>query len=108
MSPGDFVILHLHGPTEKFWGLLLELSPLGVILRGLNVGSFDDWMAQAHGEEETIGLSTMFLPMQRVERLFLDEQVGVVESYSQRFERRVGVSLEEYLGLPRRSGEIPS
>ncbi len=108
MEPGEFVILHLRGPTEKFWGLLVELSALGVILRGLNVGSFDDWVAQARTEEETIGLSTMFVPMQRVERLFLDEQVGAVESYSQRFERQVGVSVEEFLDLPRREQQLPS
>ena len=41
----------------------------------------------------------MFVPMLRVERIFLDEQVGEVESYCQRFERRVGMSVAGYLGL---------
>jgi hypothetical protein len=41
----------------------------------------------------------MFVPLFRVERIFLDEPVGQVESYSHRFERRVGVSVEEFLGL---------
>jgi hypothetical protein len=104
MEPGAIVILHLHNPTEKFWGVLERLSEHGVILRGLNLSSFDDWIAQAAaGDDEppSIGLATMFVPMIRVERLFLDEQVGAVESYCQRFERRVGQSVYGYLGVGR-------
>ena len=79
MGPGSFVILHLQGPTEKFWGVLLELEQLGVLLRGLNVSTFDDWLAQAAGAEPALlGLTTMFVPMSRVERIFLDEQDNLV------------------------------
>jgi hypothetical protein len=100
IESGALVILHLVNPIEKFWGVLGELSPAGVVFRGINVSSFDDWMGQAaRGEGQALGLATMFVPLLRVERLFLDEQVGEVESYSQRFERRVGVSVESYLGL---------
>jgi hypothetical protein len=49
----------------------------------------------------------MFVPLFRVERIFLDEPVGQVESYSQRFERRVGATVEEYLGLGE-GGPAPS
>jgi hypothetical protein len=71
-----------------------------VMLRGINVSSFDDWMAQAsRGGDQTLGLSTMFVPLFRVERIFLDEAVGEVESYRQRFQQRVGVRVERYLGL---------
>jgi hypothetical protein len=110
MGPGSFVILHLQGPTEKFWGVLLELQQVGVLLRGLNVSTFDDWLAQVAGSEPALlGLTTMFVPMNRVERIFLDEQVGAVGSYAQRFQRRVGLTLEEYLGLPGASdGTLPS
>ncbi len=96
----ELVIVHLKDPTEKFWGLLLRLDGLGFWLRGLNLSSFDDWLAEAaKGEAQSIGLATMFVPMSRLERLFIDEQVGAVESYSQRFERRVGVSVIAYLDL---------
>ncbi|HUP22951.1 MAG TPA: hypothetical protein VNB06_08420 [Thermoanaerobaculia bacterium] len=110
MGPGSFVILHLQGPTEKFWGVLLELQQMGVLLRALNVSTFDDWLAQvASSEASLLGLTTMFVPMSRVERIFLDEQVGAVASYAQRFERRVGLSVEEYLGLPGAGDEtLPS
>jgi hypothetical protein len=98
---GDLVILHLINPSEKFWGVLAELGVAGVTLRGIGVSSFDDWMAQAArgGEEPTLGLTSMFLPLFRVERMFRDEPVGEVESYAQRFERRVGLTVYDYLGI---------
>ncbi len=108
LGSGSIVIVHLVNPTEKLWGLLEALDATGVILRGINLSSFDDWMLQARREEEpSLGLSTTFVPMFRVERIFLDEQVGEVESYGQRFERSVGVTVEEFLGLERNS-EVPS
>jgi hypothetical protein len=97
---GAIVIVHLINPTEKFWGVLQELGVAGVTLRGINLTSFDDWMRQAtRAGEQSLGLSTMFVPLFRVERVFLDEPVGEVESYRQRFERRVGIAVERYLGL---------
>jgi hypothetical protein len=109
---GSLVIVHLVNPTEKFWGVLHELGTAGVVLRGINVSTFDDWMAQAaRGETQTLGLSTMFVPLFRVERIFLDEAVGEVESYRQRFQRRVGMPVERYLGLEEgggEGGEVPS
>ncbi|HEX2254152.1 MAG TPA: hypothetical protein VHQ65_12855 [Thermoanaerobaculia bacterium] len=98
--PGQLVLVHLIHPTEKFWGVLLDLGVAGVTLRALSVDSFDDWMSQAaRREPASLGLSTMFVPLFRVERMFLDEPVGQVESYRQRFERRVGLRVEDYLGL---------
>ncbi len=112
LGPGTLVIVHLREPTEKFWGVLERLDTLGAVLRGLNVSSFDDWLGQAaRSQSPAIDLATMFVPMFRVERIFLDEQVGEVESYGQRFENRVGVTVEEFLGLPGAtsdSGELPS
>ena len=51
----------------------------------------------------------MFVPLFRVERIFLDEQVGAVESYCQRFERRVGLKVDDYIALETADpDEIPS
>ncbi|HEX6904734.1 MAG TPA: hypothetical protein VF789_33815 [Thermoanaerobaculia bacterium] len=112
IRPGSLVIVHLVNPTEKFWGVLQELGVAGVMLRGINVSSFDDWMAQAsRQEDQSLGLSTMFVPLFRVERIFLDEAVGMVESYRQRFEKRVGVPVERFLGMGEEgegSDEVPS
>ncbi|HVS03177.1 MAG TPA: hypothetical protein VMT16_10450 [Thermoanaerobaculia bacterium] len=99
MNPGSIVILHLSQPTEKFWGVLLRLAPEGVTVRGINLPSFDDWARSVARQEASLDLTTMFVPLFRVERIFLDEQVGEVESYRQRFERMAGVTVEEYLGI---------
>lgn len=111
IRPGSLVIVHLINPTEKFFGVLLDLAVAGVTFRGINLNSFDDWMAQAvRPGDQTLGLSTMFVPLFRLERIFLDEPVGEVESYQQRFSNRVGVQIERYLRLTEvdESGEVPS
>jgi hypothetical protein len=110
IGPGAVVIVHLSNPTEKYWGLLQDLGVAGVTFRGISLSSFDDWMSQAaRREDQTLGLSTLFVPLFRVERIFLDEPVGSVESYRERFARRVGVSVETYLGLGAEAEtEVPS
>lgn len=95
------VIANLVNPKEKFWGILISLSAVGVTLRGINLDSFDDWARQLARDpgEQTLDLATMFVPLFRIERMFLDESVGAVKSYSQYFKDIVGVTAEEYLGL---------
>lgn len=96
------VILNLINPKEKVWGILLSLSNVGITLRGINLDTFDDWIRQVArgGDEQTVDLVTMFIPIFRLERLFLDEPVGSVPSYSDYFEQVVGMSLRQYLRLP--------
>lgn len=111
IKPGSIVIVHLINPTEKFFGVLQDLAVVGIAFRGINLNSFDDWMAQAaRPGDQTLGLSTMFVPLFRVERIFLDEAVGEVESYRQRFLKRVGIDVEKYLeiAVDDLGGEVPS
>jgi hypothetical protein len=114
LQPGSIVIVHLINPTEKFFGVLQDLAVAGVTFRGISLSSFDDWMAQAVAGEQTLGLSTVFVPLFRIERIFLDEAVGEVESYRQRFLKRVRMPVERYLGIDETaeedggSGEVPS
>ena len=108
LKPNSVVIAHLVNPTEKFWGVLLDLDQAGMVLRGISVSSFDDWMFQvARENKQTLGLSTMFVPLFRIERVLMDELVGEVESYRQRFEQQVGHSVESFLGLTV-DEEVPS
>ncbi len=94
------VIINLVNPKEKFFGVLLALSPAGLTVRAINLDSFDDWVRQvAHGEESDLDLITTFVPLFRVERIFLDEPLGAIKSYAQRFEESVGTPLAKYLGL---------
>lgn len=96
--PQSIVILNLVNPKEKFWGMLLSLSPVGVTLRGINIDSFDDWVRQLVREEEQIlDLVSMFVPLFRIERIFLDEAVGTVPSYSDYFQQVVGLAPVEFL-----------
>jgi hypothetical protein len=99
IGAGSLVILHIAQPSEKLWGVLLRLAGEGVTLRGISVSSFDEWARGIGRGEPTLGLVTMFVPLFRVERIFLDEQVGEVESYAQRFRRMVGSPVEAYLGM---------
>ncbi|HEX2223610.1 MAG TPA: hypothetical protein VHN15_05345 [Thermoanaerobaculia bacterium] len=104
---GSIVIVHLINPNEKLWGLLQEIGVAGVSLRGINVATFDDWMVQASRKgEQTLGLVTMFVPLFRVEKIYLDEAVGEVESYRQRFRNRVGVDVERYLGVTDAAADV--
>ncbi len=100
LAPGSVVIIYLVDPAEKYWGVLESLTMPGVTLRAINLSSFDDWLHSIVNETEPcLGLTTVFFPMSRVERMFLDEKVGEVESLSQSFERRIGKSVEAFLGL---------
>lgn len=100
-EPNSLVIVNLVQPKEKFFGVLRALSPAGVTMRAVNLDSFDDWIHQiARNEEMDIEMITMFVPLFRVERIFLDEQAGAVQSYTQRFQQVTGTPVRTYLGIP--------
>jgi len=99
IAPGQPVIVYLHSPREKLWGLLYELNAAGVFLRGIDLNAFDDWTQMIVRGERNIGLSHVFLPMWRVERLSLDETIDDLPSMADRFFQRVGITVNEYLGL---------
>jgi hypothetical protein len=97
-EPSALVILNLVSPKEKFFGVLTALSPAGITLRGINLDSFEDWLRQlAHRDEPNLDLITMFVPLFRVERIFLDEPSGSIKSYAQRFEEVVGMTIQQHL-----------
>lgn len=99
-DPSSLVILNLVNPKEKFFGVLVNLSPAGITLRAINLDSFDDWLRQiAKGDEPNLDLITMFVPLFRVERVFLDEPSGAIKSFAQRFEEVVGMTVQQYLNL---------
>ena len=99
-APSALIILNLVNPKEKFFGVLSALSPAGVTMRGINLDSFEDWIHQiARNEEPDLDLITMFVPLFRVERIFLDEPAGTIRSYGERFEEVVGMPVRKYLGL---------
>jgi hypothetical protein len=100
LEANSIIILSLHSPKEKLWGALVSVNSAGVTVRGIDLNSFDDFIRQVLDPEgERIGLPTLFFPMQRVERIALDEPHGSIPSLAERFEQRVGRSLRDYLAL---------
>ena len=98
MNPNSIVVVSLHSPREKVWGILLDINPSGVTVRGIDLNSFDHFVSQINGaESERTGLATLFFPMTRVERIALDEPSGSIPSLSEVFARKVGRSLADYL-----------
>jgi hypothetical protein len=94
----SIVVISLHSPREKLWGEIVSINSAGVTVRGIDLNSFEDFVSQVrHPEGERVGLPTVFFPMQRVERISLDEPSGSIPSMADLFERRVGRSLKEYL-----------
>ncbi len=92
------VVVSLHSPREKIWGVLVSLDPSGVQVRGIDINTFDDWVGAIAYGERNIGLTYSFLPMWRLERISLDETIGDILSMEEQFSLRIGMSLFEYLG----------
>ncbi len=100
MEINSIVIVSLTGPKEKIWGQLLGLNAAGATLRGLSVELFDDFVRQILAQEElAMAMAMVFYPMHRIERIALDEPSGPIPSLAGRFRQKVGISVEQYLGL---------
>jgi rhomboid protease GluP len=98
VDPHSIVVVSLHSPKEKVWGELLDINPSGVTLRGIDLNSFDHFIRQLNEPDgERIGLPTIFFPMNRVERVSLDEPTGSIPSMNELFARKIGRTLSDYL-----------
>lgn len=93
---GDVVLLVLHSPREKCWGVLGEVSSAGIFIRGIDLNSFDDWLRSIVNNESFFGLTDQFFPMWRVERMSRDESVEGIPSLSEQFEQRTGRKVDEF------------
>lgn len=95
IESGEIVILVLHTPREKIWGILQEINPAGIFIRGIDLNAFNEFVRSAQNGEHLYGFSHIFFPMWRVERLNRDEQDGDIPSLLQQFESRTGLRIEE-------------
>lgn len=98
LGPGAVVIAYLQNPRERFWGVVRRLDATGLVMEGIELGSFDDWVRQVGEGGAGLSLSTVFYPLLRVEKLLLDAEDGAVPSMASQFEKRVGRSLREAFG----------
>jgi hypothetical protein len=101
-APGTPVLVYLHSPREKVFGVLVSLQPAGVAVRGIELTAFEDWLRQEVRGDRGLGLVTLFYPMNRVERVERDETVGGLEGIADRFRRETGRSIEEAAGFSSR------
>lgn len=98
MKINSIVIINLQGPTERFFGRLLEISPPGITVRGIDLNAFEDWMNYiTYREESGVQPTTIFFPLHRIEKIILDEGIGAIPSLSDTFLTKVGSSVEEHL-----------
>ena len=108
--PGALVIVNLCNPREKFWGMILSLTPEGFRLSGAELASFEDIAAMAK-EGEPFTPAVVFFPMHRIERVVLDLPDGHLSSLAQRFLAKTGLDPLAALapsGSPQAGDELPA
>ena len=96
IETGDAIVLVLHSPREKFWGVLHEINAAGVNVRGIDLNAFDDFVRSIQNDEGFYGLSTIFFPLWRVERISKDERSGEIPSMIEQFEQRTGLNIANF------------
>ncbi|HZI94504.1 MAG TPA: hypothetical protein VFE84_09685 [Patescibacteria group bacterium] len=97
---GALVIVYLHDPREKIWGLLMDLGPAGVSVFGLGLQSFDDWLrGLSVKDEQRIQPSLSFYPLVRVEKILMDEEADGIPSFEAQCVARTGKGLKFHLAL---------
>lgn len=103
IDAGELVIVHCRDPREKMWGVLLRLDAVGLVLRGLDLDSVEDWLRQeCGGQQPLMAPSTFFVPTHRITRVDLDESRAAVASYADRFAEACGRDVREALMGDRR------
>lgn len=90
-GPGTMVLLYIREPREKIWGILHDLNPAGVSIRGIELRSFEDWLRERAAESpEGICPSLAFYPLTRVEKILLDEAADGVPGLCDQVRARTG------------------
>jgi len=96
IEPGESVIVVLHTPREKLFGVLDEISAAGLFVRAIELSYFDDWCRSIVDGEQYLPMTDYFLPMWRLERMMRDEGSAEAKSMSEDFEQRTGRKLREF------------
>ena len=98
IKKNSLVCLYLQNPKEKFWGRLYEISQHGIFFIGIEIKSFNDWCREIAAEEEiTIYPTNFFIPNWRLEKIVLDENQGIFQSFEQQFIEQTGLKVQTYL-----------
>lgn len=105
---GDLVVVLLQSPRERLWGRLLGLDPSGLALRGVDLVPWEEVLTLVRtGQADQVALSTRFLPMHRVEALYLDEASSGAPSLAETFRNRAATDPFVFLSDPPSQGDTP-
>lgn len=96
IETGESVIIILHSPREKLFGVLHEINASGVFMRGIDLNYFDEWIRAIAGGEQYLPMQDYFLPMWRVERMTRDESSAGLLSLTEQFEQRTNLSISHF------------
>ena len=97
MLKDSIVIAYLRDPKERIWGILRSIDSFGIFMEGVNIDSFDEWIHDISKEDHSgIGLSKVFFPVSRIEKVLIDEPTGKIPSLSQKFEEKMGLPVSEF------------
>ncbi|MBZ5504803.1 MAG: hypothetical protein LAO78_04875 [Acidobacteriia bacterium] len=99
MNPGQLVLVTLQNPREKFWGVLLALTPAGASLRGVDLQSLDDFTQLVKAGEATMP-GMVFFPMHRVQRIEVDARTGELPSLGDQFSAKTGITVSKFFQEP--------
>ena len=99
--PGDLVVVVLQSPRERIWGRILGLDAAGIALRGVDLSPWEEVLSLVRtGQADQVALSTRFLPMHRVETVYLDEPSSGAPSLEETFRDRSGQDPHLFLADP--------
>jgi hypothetical protein len=98
---GELVVVVLQAPRERLWGRLLGLETSGIAIRGVDLTPWEEILMLVRiGQADQVALGTRFLPMHRVEAMYLDEASSGAPSLADSFRDRVGADPHLFLGDP--------
>jgi len=98
---GQLVVVVLRDPRARLWGRLLGLEPAGLALRGVDLQGWEELLGRVRaGEGAQVSVSTRFLPMHRVEAMYLDQPDSGLPALGEAFLQRTGVAPHLFLKDP--------
>ena len=97
---GDLVVV-LQSPRERIWGSLLGLDAAGIAIRGLDLTPWEEVLTLVRTKQVgQVALGTRFLPMHRIEAMYLDEASSGAPSLAEIFLSRTGQDPHAFLASP--------
>jgi len=96
IKAGESVVVILQNPREKVVGILHEINPSGIFVRGVDLTYFEDWTRSIANNEPHLPMQDYFFPMWRVERISKDESSFEMPSMAEQFHQRTGLSFADF------------